>query len=380
MMTLLKRTKNKPKANQFLVAASSVAQYGPRTLLKILSKLSGVDMTSLAESLEKLDEGFFEHVLKKSSQELALQIGVELGNALHTALADTKSYEKIITECEEHDITLLTFCDDEYPSLLRHIHAPPMVLYVAGTLPQEAPSLAIVGSRKAGIYARDVLQEIIPPLVSVGIPIISGGAYGVDAKAHTLTVAQGGKTVVVLGSGLLNPYPKNHKSLFESVVATGGAVISPFSLHEEPIKGNFPARNRIIAGMTNATLVVQAAEESGALITAQYALDEGRAVMAVPGPITDPLSAGCHKLIAQGARLVTSAHDVANELGVPGTDKYAPHYQGAQSPLLKLLDKPTTIDELMTITGSSFGDVQEQLFDLQLEGKTEQPADRKSVV
>jgi len=175
--------------------------------------------------------------------------------------------------------------------------------------------LAIVGSRKASRYGQMAIERIVPDLVEQGVCIVSGGALGADSMAHTCTLDAAGQTIAIIGSGLLEPYPATNKKLFERMVAEGGALVSPFPLNTTPHPGNFPARNRIIAGMSHACLVVQAAARSGALITAQYALDQGKEVLAVPGMINDQLSEGCHALIRDGASLVTSAQDVLAAFG-----------------------------------------------------------------
>lgn len=231
-------------------------------------------------------------------------------------LADFTVVEAELALADRLGVAIVTRCDDEYPTLLKHIYAPPAVMYVQGAqLVPDAVRLAVVGSRMATEYAQKAIEFLIEPLVHAGWHMVSGGAIGADSMVHAHTVRLGGITVAVLGSGLLNPYPVRNKRLFADICASGGAVISPFPLRMEALPGNFPARNRIISGISHGCLVVQAAAKSGALITAHHALEQGREVFALPGPIDSPLSAGCHTLIQQGAKLVTNAHDIAQELG-----------------------------------------------------------------
>jgi len=189
--------------------------------------------------------------------------------------------------------------------------------------------------------------------------------------------------MAIIGSGLLKPYPAENKSLFANLYERGGAVVSPFSLLAEPVPGNFPARNRVIAGLSMGCIVLQAAARSGALITAHYALEQGREVFAVPGPIDDVLSAGCHALIAEGAHLVTCAEDVSQVLGKPDvpldTKRIEPLLKDKPSivppelvAIMDLCQKPISFDELLEKANVAPDQLYEQLFALQLRGKVEQ--------
>ncbi len=225
-------------------------------------------------------------------------------------LADKRILETELSLIEKYEITWVTVFEDRYPALLKQIYLPPAILYFKGSSLDQSPLLAVVGSRKGDSYGKAAVERILPPLIEQGYGIVSGGALGIDAFAHTRTIASQGLTYVVLGSGLLRPYPRSHVRLFKEVIESGGALISCFRLQQEALPGLFPARNRIIAGLSRGCLVIQAALASGALITAYHALHEGREVFAVPGRIDAPLSEGCHSLIAQGAVLTTSAEDI----------------------------------------------------------------------
>ena len=176
-------------------------------------------------------------------------------------------------------------------------------------------TLAIVGARKADAYGYRVINQLVPELVAANYIIVSGGALGIDAAAHEVTIKSGGITIAVLGSGLLQPYPSSNKHLFASIIEHGGCLVSSFPLRMQALPGHFPARNRIITGLSHGCLVVQAAQKSGALISAHYALEQGREVFAIPGPFDSELSAGCNALIQQGAKLVTCTTDILQEFG-----------------------------------------------------------------
>jgi DNA processing protein len=268
----------------------------------------------------------------------------------------------------------LSILDDAYPALLKEIHHPPIGFYYRGNLPDASQSLAIVGARKASHYAQRIIDRIIPELVAHGWAIVSGGARGVDSMAHSKTVEQGGKTIAVLGSGLLRLYPRENKKLFDAILSNGGTVMSPFSLETPPLPNHFPIRNRIISGLSKGSLVVQAAQKSGSLITAHWALEQGREVFAVPGPIDDPLSVGCHNLIGQGAKLVSSAHDITSEFGYEreASSDYQSTIFMPVDPILSYCENPISIDELSKKTGQSVSALQAYLIDLQLDGKIQQ--------
>lgn len=205
----------------------------------------------------------------------------------------------------------ILFSQQEYPQLLKEIYNPPKTIYCQGNLlPQEKYPLAVVGTRKMSAYGRRVTEFLVKELVQQGITIISGLALGIDTVAHQTTLKEKGKTIAVCGNGLNNIYPFKNKGLAEKIIKSGGAVISEYSPETRPSKWTFPARNRIISGLSLGTLVIEAPEKSGALITARFALDQGREVFAVPGSIYQENSQGCHKLIKMGAKPVTCPEDI----------------------------------------------------------------------
>lgn len=217
--------------------------------------------------------------------------------------------------------------DEDYPILLRHIPDPPLTLFYRGDIQLlQQPAIGVVGSRKPTSYGRASCAYLVKEMVQAGLVIISGLAHGIDGEAHRTALAAGGKTVAVLGCGIDQVYPASHRLLFQKI-ASLGLLISEYPPGTPPVPGLFPERNRIISGLSLGILVVEAAEKSGSLITADCALEQGREVFAIPGPIFSSVSSGPHNLIKQGAKLVTSCDDVLDELGItlpcPSTENHS---------------------------------------------------------
>ena len=214
---------------------------------------------------------------------------------------------------EKFRCAILIQNDENYPSLLRQIYDPPHVLYVKGVVSEiDNCSIAIVGTRQSTLYGRQMAQKLAGQLAASGVTVVSGGARGIDSASHEGALSSGGRTIAVLGTGIDIVYPAENTSLFQRI-SEGGAVVTQFPFGRKGSKYSFPIRNRIVAGMTQGTLVVEANRSSGALITANLAADYGRTVYAVPGRIDSPRSAGCHDLIKEGAQLCESAEDVLSE-------------------------------------------------------------------
>lgn len=212
----------------------------------------------------------------------------------------------------KNKFTIITMADPDYPPLLLEIPDPPPYLYLAGTFPKAPPKIAVVGSRNATDYGITTTRKISADLAAQGVVITSGMALGIDTAAHEGALMGNGKTVAVLGSGLLNIYPSQNHGLFDRIVTNGG-VISEFPLAAGPAAHHFPRRNRIISGLSLGTVVVEATRRSGSLITARLAAEQNREVFAVPGSIQSFKSTGTHTLIKQGAKLVENARDVMEE-------------------------------------------------------------------
>jgi len=215
---------------------------------------------------------------------------------------------------QSREIQTLKPGDPGYPRLLTEIHSPPEMLYVKGTLLEEdEAAVAIVGTRAATPYGLGVAGRLAEELAGCGITVVSGLAEGIDAAAHEGALRAGGRTIAVVGHGLSRIYPPQHKKLAERI-AESGCVVSEFPMEEKPNPWNFPKRNRIIAGLSLGTLVVEAPFKSGALITARYAMEQGREVFAVPGPVSSRQSEGTLALLKDGAKLVCKVEDILEEL------------------------------------------------------------------
>jgi DNA processing protein len=255
----------------------------------------------------------------------------------------------------------------QLPPLLRAIHDPPARLYVRGDPELEIlarPAVAIVGARACSPYGAQVARMLARELAGAGVVVVSGLARGVDAEAHRGALDAGGTTVAVLGCGVDRDYPAAHTELARRIGDSGGLVVSEYEPGVEPAPWRFPARNRIIAGLCVATVVVEARERSGALITADFALEEGRDVLAVPGEITSALSAGTNALLRLGAVPVTSASDVLEVFGLLPEQRSRPRVEGTAATVLEAL--PATMDELVQRTGLAAGPIAAALAELEL--------------
>jgi DNA processing protein len=242
------------------------------------------------------------------------RISRKLAAALPT-LADDPTADDVIALCRRRSVDILLEGRDAYPSLLSRIDDPPGLLFVRGRLlPQDSLSVAIVGARHATAYGLKAAEQFGAGLARAGYTVVSGLARGIDAAAHRGAIKAGGRTIAVLGSGVLNVYPPEHADLAREVIDSG-ALISELPPLTDPNAGTFPQRNRIVSGLSLGVVVVQAADRSGALITARLATEQGREVFAVPGPIDCRMSRGCHGLIRDGAKLVESVDDILEEFG-----------------------------------------------------------------
>jgi DNA processing protein len=230
------------------------------------------------------------------------------------AAAEAADVAKELALLERYQTRLIRLGTPEYPEPLAAIIDPPALLYIRGTLmPADRNAIAIVGSRHCTPYGRRIAQRLAADLVRAGYTVVSGLARGVDSEAHRGALAAGGRTIAVLAGGLSRIYPPEHAELADAVAAAG-ALLSEAAMAMAPMAGMFPARNRLISGLSRGVVIVEAAEKSGALITARHAADQGRPVFAVPGPLDSPASSGTHALIRDGAILIRSADDILEEL------------------------------------------------------------------
>jgi len=290
--------------------------------------------------------------------------------------------EEQLARLQNRGAQMLTWDDPGFPARLKQIPYPPPLLFVQGTLePQDDLAVALVGTRGASYYGLKTSRRLAGALAARGLTVVSGLARGIDAAAHRGALENGGRTLAVLGCGLDVVYPPENRELYANIPEQG-ALISEFSLGAPPEAKNFPVRNRIISGLALGVVVVEAGERSGTSITVQFALDQGREVLAVPGPIDSPTSVGPHRLIQQGAKLVMAVEDILQELpGVklgpgplfpsPGrvAETGAPGRPQAEDPLLAFLgSEPLRLDELVQASKLPASEVMSRLTILELQG------------
>jgi DNA processing protein len=279
-----------------------------------LTLVSGVGPLLRKALLERF--GTSAAVLAASKDELQRVDGIGPKIAARVVAArDEIDAELELRIAADHGIDVLTQADEAYPRPLRQIHDPPGVLFRRGRAePQDELAVAIVGTRHATRYGVTQAERLAASLARTGFTVVSGLARGIDAAAHRGAMSAGGRTIAVLGNGILVDYPPEHGKL-AAEISENGYVLSESPPRMAPLSGAFPQRNRIISGLSVGTIVVEAADRSGALITARHAYEQGREVFAVPGPIDSRVSRGCHALIRDGAKLVESIDDVLAELG-----------------------------------------------------------------
>jgi len=361
-----------------------------------LIRADGVGPATFAKLLKHF--GTIDCVLGSSVSELTQVASIGARSAGQIARTTDKfDAEAELELAEKLGVWVIHLQDSRYPTLLRKIYDPPPVLYIKGTLGKSDDlGIAIVGSRRCSVYGSEQAGRFAHLLASAGFTIVSGMARGIDTAAHQGALAAGGRTIAVQGCGLANIFPPENKKLF-GLITESGACISELPLRYEPLSENFPPRNRIIAGLSLGTIVIEAGLNSGALITARSALENNREVMAVPGKIDSPLSRGANRLIKQGAKLIESVGDVTEALGYIGEQLHS-HVSAAaakaaekvETPLfdvsrLKLSNsekavydcltkEPVHIDELITQTGRTAGAINANLVSLQLKGLVKQLA------
>jgi DNA processing protein len=283
------------------IILSMIEGVGSRTYQKLVQEFGSA--TAILDRFSRSDVNRFDFLKPETAQRLL------------TARKDIDPTATLAL-CEREQIRILSLRDNRYPNRLRSIIDPPPLLYVKGTLlPQDAFSIAIVGTRRVSPYGRRQTIRLVKALVSNGLTIISGLALGVDGVAHRTALENGGRTVAVIGGGHCNLYPPQHRELAEQIIAAGGAVLSEYPPLHPSASWTFPQRNRIVSALSLGVVVIEAPLKSGSMISARLAGEQGRDVFAVPGAIDSELSKGCHYLIKNGAYLVESADDILNVLG-----------------------------------------------------------------
>jgi len=318
-----------------------------------------------------------EYAWRASSREL-MAAGIEQNLAEEiVSRRQNINPDEEVEKLQRENINVITSEDADYPRLLKETYSPPFILYYKGDLKNlHESAIAVVGTRKITNYGKQVTPEIVSQLIREGILVISGLALGIDALAHLTCVKNQKPTVAVLGSGLdkQNIYPSINRALANEILENNGLIISEFPVGMMPLKHNFPARNRIISGLALGTLIIEAGESSGALITAKFALEQNREVFAIPGQIGHPLSIGTNNLIKRGAKLVMSAEDIFEELNLKQLKLFKNNQQiipdtAEEGAILKHLQtEPLHINEIVKLSDLTTPEVNAALMMLEIKG------------
>lgn len=350
-----------PLNQLYLHAFNTLPQIGPVRLLKLANYFQGDFEKAFHAPKNELEAAGLE------TEVITAWLIARAGINLETEAANLKKSE----------INILTYLDGNYPKLLLEIPKFPPLLYFRGVMqnPEEL-SLAVVGTRKITAYGRSILPDLVGPLVDLGAVIVSGMAFGVDSEAHKQALLKRRRTIAVLGGGLDNAslYPKHHQLLAQEILDNGGALLSEYPPLTPNFKQHFVARNRIISGLSVGTLVIECDLESGSLITARHALEQNRQVYAVPGPIYSLESRGPNNLIKMGAKAVTEANDILEDLNLKNLSKeiVAQEILGdnpVETKLLAIISKePIMVNELIKLSGLDAGEVTSSLTFLEMKG------------
>ena len=341
-------------------AINLIQGFGPKRFKKLYSHFDSMESAWKSDTEELRKAGLEEKI-----------IGTFLIE--RQKISPDEEMEKI----EKEEVRILTIKDDKYPKLLKEIYDPPAMLYTKGEFKEtDEFSLAVVGTRKMSSYGQQVVLQITRDLARAGITIVSGMATGIDSLSHKASLEGGGRTIAVIGSGIDKEsiYPSLNRKLAREIISNG-VLISEYPIGTLPLRGHFPSRNRIISGLALGVLVIEAPESSGALITAQAALDQNRQVFAIPGNIYAQNSLGSNNLIKMGAKLVTSANDVLEELNLTLATNYAETKEiiadtREEEELLKYLSRePIHIDKLVELTPFNINSINSTLAIMEMKGK-----------
>jgi DNA processing protein len=348
--------------------------------LNMVADIGSVRLKALLDYFGK-PERIFEASEEKISR--VADIGGKIAHKIKSLKKE--DLDKEFALAKKQNLEIITWDDEDYPENLKNIPGPPIVLYIKGKLIQEDKfSMAIVGSRRASFYGLSSTERFSADLSARGFTIISGMARGIDTCAHKGALRQGGRTIAVMGSGFQHIYPAENKELAQDIAASG-AVISEFPIDTEPLKQNFPRRNRVISGLSLGVLVVEAARNSGALITADFALEQGREVFALPGKVDSGTSFGTNGLIKQGAKLVSCVEDIIEEFNLPVlVNQKLPEKKedifnieaelnNSESLLYALIsNQPTSLDEIVEKTHLDIPRISDMLLRLQMKRLVQQ--------
>lgn len=340
----------------YFLALNRMDKVGPRTVAKLYKRWPDLHQMFQLSALE-LEQADLPPLLAKKISSFDME---QIQADLHW-----------LNAAEDHH--LLTWDSPDYPALLKEITDPPIVLYAKGQLSAFLqPQLAIIGSRNPSITGINNSYAFAKAIAVQGVTIVSGLALGIDAQAHFGCLDAGGQTIAVMGTGIDCVYPRRHAKLAEQITQKG-LILSEFPLKSPPTSGHFPRRNRIISGLSLCILVIEAAIRSGSLITARMALEQNRDVLAIPGSIHNPLARGCHHLLQQGAKLVTSVTDVFDELRIEPQqrmiDKPIFSLASENENLVKFIGfEMTTVDQIILRSGYTVEQVMSELAELELKG------------
>ena len=338
--------------------------------LVALNKVGGIGSVKLNKLIEYFQSP--EGVLRAPYERLSSVLGIKDRSAERIVSLGKEGVKEELLSAEKMGLKILTIEDKDFPRNLKSIPSCPLVLYVKGELkPEDNFSIGIVGSRRASFYGLTQAQEFAFGLANQGFTVISGMARGIDTYSHRGALKAGKRTIAVIGSGFNYLYPEENRNLAQEI-SENGAVISEFPLDAKPMPQNFPRRNRLISGMSLGVLVVEAAKNSGALITADFALEQGREVFAIPGKIDSANSFGTNELIKQGAKLVTNLNDVLEEFNLPylsldkkpSEDKFIPKAEEEDKVYGLISNQAVQLDDLVELTGMDIPSISGVLFKL----------------
>lgn len=369
---------SKEESKLFKLPGTTMTELEARIALNMLEHLGPIRLRRLLDRF-----GDARNILKANETDLSKVDG--LGPATIRSITKWESTVQLQAELDrirESGCQVLIPEDEAYPRYLKEIHDPPIVLYVKGNLIQaDHHGIALVGSRQITAYGDAMARRLSGQLARAGVTVVSGGAVGIDTAAHHGALAQGGRTLAVLGTGINRVYPAENVELFSRMAEDRGAVLTQFPFNRKGDRQSFPIRNRIVAGMTLATVVIEANRTSGSLITADFAADYGRPVLAVPGRIDSPRSAGCHALLKRGARLCEGVEDILEEMEYllpsvglqPSAEsgqvqRPLPELDARESTVLQALPPsgPIHLDHLIQASGLPAGQIQVALLQLEM--------------
>lgn len=344
---------------KFLVALHSFYKFGPARIKKIKKYFINMESAFNASSKELKMAGIEDRIVDE-----------------FTIFRNDINPEKLVEQILRENIEVMTLDDDNYPKLLSEIYDPPPLLYCKGKMEKSEFSLAVVGTRKFTNYGKQAAESIVKDLAKNNITIVSGLALGIDTIAHSTALNSDGRTIAVLGSGIdrQSIYPSSNRYLAEKIIEKNGLILSEFPLGTPPLRHHFPQRNRIISGLSSGTLVVEAGEKSGALITANFALEQNREVFAVPGNIYSPVSMGPNDLIKQGARAVSSAKEIMDILDLAHVTSYIdskkciPETEEEKIIISFLSHEPIHVDKITCLSKLNIAKINSALVIMEMKG------------